>query len=69
MDPFDYHLSKKVHNSFLVIILTIYPILFILDRISQIKSENSLEYPFKKNVYPLISELVTPESLMVLQVL
>jgi len=37
------------------------------DRIPQIKSENSLEYPIQQNVYPSLSELIAPESLMVLQ--
>lgn len=41
----------------------------ISDRQPQVKSENSLEYPFQKNVYPSLTELITPESLMTLQVL
>lgn len=42
--------------------------LIILDKILQIKTENSLEYPFQKNVYPSLSELAASESLMILQV-
>ncbi|VVC44432.1 Hypothetical protein CINCED_3A017757 [Cinara cedri] len=37
------------------------------DRTTQMKSENSLDYPFQKNIYPSLTELITPESLMVLQ--
>ncbi|KAL4120365.1 hypothetical protein QTP88_013072 [Uroleucon formosanum] len=33
----------------------------------QIKSEMSLEYPFKKNIYPSLSELISPELLFTLQ--
>jgi hypothetical protein len=36
---------------------------------TQIKTENSLEYPFQKNIYPSLSELMAPESLTILQVL
>lgn len=39
------------------------------DRIPRIKSENSLDYPFQKNVYPSLSELVASEALTILQVL
>ncbi|XP_025415691.1 uncharacterized protein LOC112687281 [Sipha flava] len=37
------------------------------DRMTQIKTENSLEYPFQKNIYPSLSELMAPESLTILQ--
>lgn len=41
----------------------------ILDRVPQVKIENSLEYPIQKKVYPVLTELISPESLMTLQVL
>lgn len=37
------------------------------DRVPQIKSEMSLEYPFQKNIYPSLSELISPELLITLQ--
>lgn len=41
----------------------------VVDKTLQVKSENSLEYPFQKNVYPSLSELTASESLMTLQVI
>ncbi|XP_015371034.1 PREDICTED: uncharacterized protein LOC107166753 [Diuraphis noxia] len=37
------------------------------NRVPQIKTEMSLEYPFQKNIYPSLSELISPESLIILQ--
>jgi len=42
---------------------------FVLDRMPQIKTEMSLEYPFQKNIYPSLNELISPESLITLQVI
>jgi hypothetical protein len=42
---------------------------FVLDRVPQIKSETNLEYPYQKNIYPSLSELISPELLIILQVL
>ncbi|XP_022175991.1 uncharacterized protein LOC111038390 isoform X2 [Myzus persicae] len=40
---------------------------FKKDRVPQIKTEMSLEYPFQKNIYPSLSELISPELLITLQ--
>ncbi|CAI6343127.1 unnamed protein product [Macrosiphum euphorbiae] len=40
---------------------------FRKERVPQIKSEMSLEYPFQKNIYPSLSELISPELLITLQ--
>lgn len=70
MVQFDYHALKKVSTHLYAYYISIYYLnLMIIDRIRQVKSENSLEYPFQTNVYPLLSELIIPESLMILQVL
>ncbi|XP_025206389.1 uncharacterized protein LOC112602511 [Melanaphis sacchari] len=37
------------------------------DRIPQIKSEINLEYPYQKNIYPSLNELISPELLITLQ--
>ncbi|XP_027851557.2 uncharacterized protein LOC114130712 isoform X2 [Aphis gossypii] len=37
------------------------------DRVPQIKSENNLEYPYQKNIYPSLNELISPELLITLQ--
>lgn len=42
---------------------------FVLDRVPQIKTEMSFEYPFQKNIYPSLSELISTESLITLQVI
>jgi len=42
---------------------------FVLDRVPQVKTEMSLEYPFQMNIYPSLSELISPESLFTLQVI
>uniref|UniRef100_A0A2S2P3X9 Uncharacterized protein n=1 Tax=Schizaphis graminum TaxID=13262 RepID=A0A2S2P3X9_SCHGA len=37
------------------------------DRVPQIKSETNLEYPYQKNIYPSLSEIISPELLIILQ--
>lgn len=61
-------LFKKGIYLFVSIYLKVYKTIIILETIPQIKSENSLEYPFQKNIYPSLNELVASESLMTLQV-
>lgn len=67
MDQFGYLYLKKVIYKYLLAFNWSYLTTAVSDDALQINT--SLEYPFQKNIYPQLSELLAPESLMTLQVL